>query len=79
MPYFKNKESLVGIVLRILLSCGQLFGCSEAQSRAEVKQRVINLWLGQNAREERESGEIIIHDREYLGPQFELVVKIPHA
>lgn len=68
MPYFKDKESLAGIVLRFLLSYGQLFGCSEVQSRAELKQRVINLWLGRNAREKRERGEIIKHDGEFLGP-----------
>lgn len=79
MPYFKDKTSLVGVLLRFLLSSGQIFGCSEAQSRAEVRQWVINLWLGRNAREKRGNGEIIKHDREYLGPQFEPVVKIPHA
>lgn len=54
MPYFKDKTSLVGIVLRFLLPCGQLFGCSEAQSPAEVRQWVINLWLDgiQGRREE---------------------------
>lgn len=79
MQYFKDKTSLAGIVLRLLLSSGQIFGYSEAQPRAEVRQWVINLWLGRNAREKRGNGEIIKHDREYLGPQFEPVVKIPLA
>lgn len=41
MLYFKDKEPLVGLALRFLLPCGQLFGCSVTQSRAEPKQAVI--------------------------------------
>lgn len=46
MLYAKDKESLVGIVLRFFLSCGRLFGCAVTQSRAELEQEVIKSWLG---------------------------------